>query len=180
MRVQRYRSTHDPRSLVDLLDKVDHREREAQPRPQRRGACEVIARRLGIPRMSEREVRGVWSRMPIGQDDFSEALERGGAADARQQDAVSGETLRGPELQCDGFGLGMREPLVQIGKADAVQLILAAQRHVRRDESTLHRIHDAPDCLEVGAALGRYEEAELVPDAHGREGGVGWMGALSA
>lgn len=176
--MQRYRSTHDPRSLVDLLDKVDHRERETEPRPQRRGACELIARRLGIPRMSQREVRGVWSRMPVGQDDFSEDLERGGAADTRQQDAVPIETLRRPELQCDGLGLGVRESFVHIEKADAVQLILAAQRHVRRDESTLHRIHDAPDCLKIGAALGRYEEAELGPGAHVCGGGVGWVRLL--
>lgn len=157
--MQRYRSTHDPRSLIDLLDKVDHREREAEPRPQRHGACELIARRLVIPRMGQREVRGVWSRMPVGQDDFSKDLERGGAADTRQQDAVPVETLWRPELQCDGFCPGALESFVHIEKAGAVQLILAAQRHVRRDESTLHRIHDAPDCLEIRAALWRYEEA---------------------
>ncbi|MBX9855690.1 MAG: hypothetical protein K2Y26_09190, partial [Gemmatimonadaceae bacterium] len=78
------------------------------------------------------------------------------------------ETLWRPELQCEGLGLGVRDSLVHIEKADAMQLILAAQGHVRRDESTLHRIHDAPDFLEIGAALGRYEEAELGADAHVR------------
>ncbi len=120
--------------------------------------------------MRQREMRRMWSDRTAGQDHRSERLEIRGATDARQQDAVLGEAFRRPEPERDGRGPRVPKPLLQIREAQAVQLVFTAERHVCRDESTLHGIHEAPDRLEAGAAGGRYEEAELGPDPHAGEG----------
>ncbi len=104
--------------------------------------------------------------MPSCENDFSERLEIRRATDARQEDAVLPESFRRPEPERDGSVPRLAEPRPKVRKAEPGQLVLSAQRHVRRDESALCRIRDAPYRLDVGPDGRRHEEGELGADRH--------------
>jgi hypothetical protein len=81
-------------------------------------------------------------------------------AGIRQEDAVLTESHRRTEVQGERAA-GVAEPLLQDVEADRAKFVLSAQRHVRRDEPTLHGIHDLPYRLKGGPTVRRGEEADL-------------------
>src|SRR4051812_22919933 len=90
---------HPPRTAVALLDQPHAVERDGQLGRQVVRGAELIAWRLRVPRVGQRDVRVEPPDPGRAEHLLGQAAVLGLAADAREQDAVLPEGLRATEPQ---------------------------------------------------------------------------------